>query len=156
MILDSNILIGALAIISLVLVADVFFLRLKVRKMLRGNACNVCDSIGEADKDIKELEKFRGEMEKYLLTVEKRLRRSTQAVETVRFNAFRGAGEGGSQSFATAFVNEEGDGSVISSLYSRDRVSIFSKQIKKFDSDIELSEEERRAVSSAKAKLSSK
>ena len=41
----------------------------------------------------------------------------------------------------------------MSSLYARDRVSIFSKQIKKFKSEVELSEEEKKAVDDAKKKL---
>lgn len=157
MILDSNILIGVLAIISLCLVADVFHLRFTLRKVFRDKNCG---DLGSAFKsvgaEIDELEKFRSEMEKYLLSVEQRLRRSTQTAETVRFNAFKGDGAGGNQSFATAFVNEEGDGTVISSLYSRDRVSVFAKAVSKFRSEIELSEEERHVVSLAKAKLSSK
>ncbi len=162
MILDQNILIGALAVLILVMVVDVFCLRLKIRKMLRGEkACNVCESIGTLDVDVKNLEKFKAEIEAYMKNVEKRLRRATQAAETVRFDAFRGDGlggtTGGGQSFATAFLNEDGNGAVLSSLYTRDRVSVFSKPIAKFDADqVSLTEEERRAVSLAKAKLASR
>lgn len=157
MILDSNMLIGILAFLLLLVVADLFHLRWKLKKLLRGNKSeNIDQSIESINTDIKDLQSFRTEMEAYLLTVEKRMRRSCQATETIRFNAFRGDGLGGNQSFATAFLNEDGDGSVISSLYSRERVSIFAKPIAKFDSEIELSEEERRAVSMAKAKLSAK
>jgi hypothetical protein len=154
MILDQNIMIGILAVITLALVADIFHLRFTLRKMFRNKKCgDVSDAIIDISKDVGDLEHFRKEMEAYLLDVEKRLRRSTQVAETVRFNAFRGDGVGGNQSFATAFLNEDGNGTILSSLYSRDRVSVFSKPISKFDSDIELSEEERRAVSLAKSKL---
>lgn len=164
MILDQNILTGALGVLLLVVVVDVFCLRMKIRKMLRGEkACNVCDSIGTLDVDVKNLEKFKSEMEAYLKNVERRLRRATQSAETVRFDAFRGATgsgvagsltTGGGQSFATAFLNEDGNGAVLSSLYTRDRVSIFSKPISKFAADhVALSEEEEEAVSLAKAKL---
>jgi hypothetical protein len=157
MILDSNIILGILALISLALVADVFFLRRKIRTMLRGEKnCNVCESIDSVSQEIKALEKFKSEMEKYLVSVESRLRRSNQAVETIRFNAFRDSGVGGNQSFATAMINENGDGVVISSLYSRERVSVFSKQVSSFNSEIELSEEERKAISGAKTKLGNK
>jgi len=79
--------------------------------------------------------------------IEKRLRKSVQSVHTVRFNPFKGTGGGGNQSFATSFLNEEGDGVVLSSIYSRDRVSIFAKPVKKHSSEYELSEEEKEAVS---------
>ncbi|MEN9622255.1 MAG: hypothetical protein RLZZ67_689 [Candidatus Parcubacteria bacterium] len=157
MILDLNILIGVLAFLLLLVVTDLFFLRLKIKKLLRGEKNeNLGESIASISTDIKNLEEFRGDMEKYLIGIEKRMRRSCQATETIRFNAFRGDGVGGNQSFATAFLNEDGDGSILSSLYSRDRVSIFAKPIVKFNSEIELSEEERRAVSLAKSKLSNK
>jgi hypothetical protein len=66
-------------------------------------------------------------MEEYLTTVEKRLKKSIQGVETVRFNPFKGTGAGGNQSFSTAFVNEKGDGVVLTSMYARDRISMFAK-----------------------------
>ncbi|MBX4209401.1 DUF4446 family protein [Candidatus Parcubacteria bacterium] len=158
MILDSTILIGVLAIVVLVLTVDIYCLRRKIKKMLRNEkACDICESIATLDADVKKLEGFRNEMESYLKNVEMRLRRSSQATETVRFDAFRGQGAGGGQSFATAFLNQDGDGCVLSSLYSRDRVSVFSKPIAKFESgQVSLSEEEHRAVSLAKAKLAAR
>lgn len=157
MILDLHILIGVLAFLLLLVVADLFFLRLKIKKLLRGEKNeNLGESITSINTDIKDIQDFRSEMEKYLIGIEKRMRRSCQAAETIRFNAFRGDGVGGNQSFATAFLNEDGDGSILSSLYSRDRVSIFAKPISKFSSEIELSEEEQRAVSLAKTKLIAK
>ena len=155
MILDSNILLGILALLVLVLTIDTASLRWKIKKMLRNDKnVNFGESVISIDRDIKDLGKFRKEMESYLVNLEKRVRRSAQVAETVRFNAYRDAGVGGNQSFATAIVNENGDGVVFSSLYSRERASIFSQQLSKFNSDIELSAEERRAVSGAKAKLS--
>ncbi|HEU5115009.1 MAG TPA: DUF4446 family protein [Candidatus Paceibacterota bacterium] len=157
MILDSNILIGVLAVCVLCLTADIFHLRWTLRKVFRDKNCgDMGSSLSALGKDIKELEKFKSEIESYLKNVEKRLRRSTQAAETVRFNAFRGDGTGGNQSFATAFLNEEGDGAILSSLYTRERVSVFSKPIAKFESETALTEEEKRAVSLARTKLSGK
>lgn len=157
MILDLHILTGILAFLLLVVVADLFFLRLKIKKLLRGDGNqNIGESITSINTDIKDLKSFQRQIETYLIGIEKRMRRSCQATETIRFNAFRGDGIGGNQSFATAFLNEDGNGSILSSLYSRDRVSIFAKPIVKFDSEIELSEEERRAISLAKIKLTTK
>jgi hypothetical protein len=157
MVLDFNILLGILALLVLILAADTASLRWKVRKMLRSEKnTNLGESIVSLDKDLKGLQTFRKEMEAYLLNVEKRIRRSAQVSETVRFNAFRDAGVGGNQSFATAILNENGDGVVFSSLYSRERVSVFSKQISQFNSDVELSAEERKAMEAARAKLGTK
>jgi hypothetical protein len=92
-------------------------------------------------------------MEGYLHIVEERLKKSIRGVETVRFNPFKGTGDGGNQSFATALIDEEGNGVVISSIFARDRTSIFSKPIYKYVSSHELSEEELEAITKAKAKM---
>ena len=154
MILDSNILLGILALLVLVLTIDTASLRWKIKKMLRNDKnVNFGESVISIDRDIKDLGKFRKEMESYLVNLEKRVRRSAQVAETVRFNAYRDAGVGGNQSFATAIVNENGDGVVFSSLYSRDRVSIFSKPLEKFASTFELTEEEKEVITGAKKNL---
>ena len=68
-------------------------------------------------------------------------------VKIMRFNPFKDVG--GNQSFAVAIINEEGDGVVLSSLYSRERMSVFAKPITKGQSDIELSTEEKTVVEEA-------
>ncbi|MBT3282601.1 DUF4446 family protein [bacterium] len=147
-------LIYALGAILIFLVIWIMQLERKVRNFTRGkNGKSLEDSMVMLKKGQDDLIGFRKNMEDYLREVEKRLRRSTQSIETIRFNPFKGSGSGGNQSFATAFLDENGDGLVMSSLYARDRVSIFSKQIKKFKSEVELSEEEKKAVDDAKKKL---
>lgn len=141
---------GILIIAILVLIGFIIFLNRKLNRFLIGSSSkNLDESITAIDTSIKELEKFRIELEKYLGTVEKRLKKSIQAINTVRFNPFKGTGSGSNQSFATAFLNEEKDGVIISSLYSREHVSVYSKPIKGGDSEYELSEEEKSAISEA-------
>ena len=121
---------------------------MKFRKLTAGKSGNLEESINHLKDGQKQAEKFMLEMEKYLTDVEKRLQKSVQSVETVRFNAFDGVGA--NQSFATALVNQHGDGVVISSLYGRERTSIFSKPLKSHTSEHELSDEEKQAVNKAK------
>ena len=136
--------------ITVLLTIWLFVLHLRLKKLLRGkNAQSLEEVIQNLGSDVKGLEKFQEGTIQYLKTVEKRLRRSIQGVETVRFNAFKGIGEGGGQSFAVAILSEEGDGVAISSLYSRGQVSVFAKPIKNFKSENELTAEERDAVSRA-------
>ncbi|MGH7249434.1 MAG: DUF4446 family protein, partial [Minisyncoccia bacterium] len=54
------------------------------------------------------------------------------------------------QSFAIGMMNEDGDGLVLSSLYSRERMSIFAKPIKRGKSEYELTAEEKEALNKAK------
>ncbi len=145
-----------LILISLIIILAVLIVRLEYkmkRFLISKNAQTIDDSLTDIDKRTKEIESFRIELETYLKTVETRLRKSIQSIHTVRFNPFKGTGSGGNQSFATAFLNEEGNGVVISSMYSREHISIFSKPIKKFISEFELSEEETGAATEARKNL---
>ena len=137
-----------------ILIGWIVRIEIKMWKLLRGkHAQSLEDSIVEAHKNLAKLNEFQRESIQYFIEVEKRLNRSVQAVETIRFNPFKGTGEGGSQSFSTSFLSENGDGVVISSLYSRDRVSIFSKPLIKFESSFELTDEEKEVVTGAKKNL---
>jgi hypothetical protein len=149
----SNIMIVIIAIFGIIIIVMAGFIVYLHRKLNRflsdSHAVGLDSSIVDIKRSIRELELFRNELEKYLVNVENRLKRSVQSVHTVRFNPFKGTGSGGNQSFATAFLNEENDGVVISSLYSRDHVSIFSKPIKAGASEYELSGEEITATKEA-------
>lgn len=126
----------------------------KLKKFLVNvDAHHIGDSLTSVSSDLGELKSFRNELESYLATVEKRLKKSVQSVHTVRFNPFKGTGGGGNQSFATAFLTEDGDGVIVSSLYSREHVSVFSKPVKGHGSEYELSDEEREALEKAKEGL---
>lgn len=151
--IDPEILIYILLGILAILLIWIIRLEIKLRHVLRGkNAVNLGDSIVGLDKDIKEILGTQKEAEEYLKTVETRLRQSVQGVHTVRFNPFKGTGVGGNQSFATAFINEKGDGVVISSMHSRDRTSIYAKPIVNSKSEYELTTEEKEAITKAKLK----
>lgn len=140
--------------ICLILLLWIIRLEVRLRKLLRGkNATSLEDSIHTILKELGELDKFTKDMEVYLTTVESRLHKSIQAVETVRFNPFKGTGSGGNNSFSTTFVNEKGDGVVLTSMYARDRISMFAKPVKNFTSDNELSEEEIESIQKTKESL---
>jgi hypothetical protein len=144
----------SLVVIVLLLLISILRLQRRINTFLIGTGSkNIDDTFKHLDKELKDLATFRKELESYLLQVEQRLRRSAQSVQTVRFNPFKGTGGGGNQSFATTIINEDGDGVIISSLYSREHVSIFGKPLKKFASEFELSEEEKESVEKAKTNL---
>ncbi len=75
--------------------------------------------------------------------------RSLQRVGFVRFNAFPDVGS--ELSYALAVVDGQGNGFLVSSIYSREEVRTYAKAIRGFAADKELSEEERRAVEIARA-----
>ncbi|MES2213688.1 MAG: DUF4446 family protein [Patescibacteria group bacterium] len=155
MILDPILAIYIASSIVVLLVLWIVRLEIKLKRLLGGSSAkSLEETLTHTHKNVADLTRFKDESITYFKQIETRLGRSMQAVETVRFNPFKGSGEGGNQSFSTAFVSEKGDGVVISSLYSRERVSVFSKPLKKFGSDFELTEEEHEVVTNAQKHLS--
>jgi len=74
-----------------------------------------------------------------------------QAIGLVRFRAFNDVG--GDQSFALAFLDENLNGVVISGIYSREGVRVYSKAIENGVSKYNLSNEEIEAVKVAINKI---
>jgi len=139
-----------LLIVILILLGFIYFLNKKLDRFLIGSASgNLDDSIKSINDSLSENKKFQNDMQEYLLTVEKRLKKSVQAINTVRFNPFKGTGSGSNQSFSTTFLNEERNGVVISSLYSREHISVYSKPVVAGKSEFELSSEEKESLTSA-------
>lgn len=149
--LAIQILVATLAALTLILGVWLFVVERRLKKLLSGkDAQSLENVIGALGADIRALEAFRDTTRTYLARAEERLRRSIQGVETTRFNAFKGTGEGGNQSFAIALLSEDGDGTVISSLYARDRMSVFAKPVKNFASEFEMTAEERDTIERAR------
>jgi hypothetical protein len=152
----SPVLISAVSAAGIVIILIIWMiiLEMRMRRLLRGkNAHSLEDTILSISQELKELSKFTHEMEQYLTTVETRLKKSIQSVQTIRFNPFKGTGSGGNNSFSTAFLSEKGDGVLLTSMYARDRISMFAKPIKDFKSDYELSQEEIESIETCKKNL---
>ena len=76
--------------------------------------------------------------------------RGLHKVGMVRFNPFRDIG--GDQSFSVALLDGDNNGVVVSSLYSRDGVRVYAKQLKNGISEKhQLTEEEKHAIAIASA-----
>jgi hypothetical protein len=121
--------------------------RLK-RFFLGKKAKDLEDTIVTLENDISLIKKAKESMEKDIALMNAKLKKSIRGLNTIRFNPF--PDQGGNQSFAIGMLNEEGDGLVISSLYSRERMSIFAKPVKGGISEYELSAEEKEALEKAK------
>ena len=134
--------IGAVALILLVWIV---ILELRLKKLLRGKTGDdLEDLLRKTNQDLEGLLRSREEVRRDIANIQDRIRHHIRGVKTIRFNPFKDSG--GNQSFATAFINDEGDGVVISSLYSRDRVGIYAKPLSDHKSEYDLSDEERRAI----------
>lgn len=120
--------------------------RLK-RFFIGKKANNLESTIALLGEDIAKLKSEKEKMEAEIIKINEKLKKSIRGLETVRFNPF--PDQGSNQSFAIGMLNEEGDGVVISSLYSRERMSIFAKPIKARKSAYELTVEEKEALKKA-------
>lgn len=143
--MNPQILFYILSIISIILLVWIMHLERRLRKVFQGTKAEDLEGVMvELNNKIVYLKKDQDEISKHLKTVDGRLNKSIRQVETIRFNPFIDAGS--NQSFAISFLNDEGDGVVISSLYARDRMSIFAKPIENGKSKFELSNEEKEVL----------
>ena len=141
----------ASSIFSLVALVACIWLNMRISKLMLGRSgASLEESLLTLARRAKDLESFQAEAESYLKRAEVRIRTAMRGTATVRFNPFKGDGSGGNQSFSTAVISEDGGGFVISTLYSRDRVSVFGKPLEKGTSTFDLTEEEKEAVRLAK------
>jgi len=138
-----------LGIIALVEFIWILKTEKRLKRFFMGKkANNLEDTIVILENDIARLKKSRESTEKELIEINTKLKKSIRGLETIRFNPF--PDQGSNQSFAIGMLNEENDGLVLSSLYSRERMSIFAKPIKNGKSEYELTTEEKEALEKAK------
>jgi hypothetical protein len=111
---------------------------------------NLENTILSLQDEIQTLKNKEEKNEKNILILNQKSKKSLRGLETIRFNPF--PDQGSNQSFAIGMLNEDGDGVVISSLYSRERMSIFAKPVKNGKSEYELSNEEKEVLKKAEIK----
>lgn len=152
-----HILLGAIAcsiIFSIIAILVSLYSKNKITKMLGGkNSKDIDDILMQIYKNLSVFDQFKNKTTLDIADLHSKSLRTISSVETIRFNPFKGTGAGGNQSFATAMIDERGNGVIISSLYSSDRVSVFAKPISEFKSTFELTEEEDEVLQKAIKKL---
>jgi len=140
-----NILFYILSFFIAIILCWILIIEIRLKRIFSGfKAKNMESLIAEVTKKTKELEEERKKTELQISSIDKRLAQSIRNIETVRFNPFPEVG--GNQSFAMSLLNDEGNGVVISSLYARDRTSLFAKPIKAGQSEFELTKEEKNVL----------
>jgi hypothetical protein len=147
--MSTNIIVlGAFFVVVATMIFFIVRLEMRMRKLFRGKKAQDLESImQDIALAVDNLEEIADTHKEALEHLRARLQKEGRGVELVRFNPFTDVG--GNQSFAVAIVNEDGDGVVFSSLYSRERQSIFAKPVRAGVSDIELSEEEAAVIKDA-------
>lgn len=100
-------------------------------------------------KTLEDFIRFKAESTGYMKLLDDRIKKKTMSASTLRFNPFQGEGTGGNQSFSVGLADEEGNGVVITSMHTRERTNVFAKPIKNWQSEYELSEEEKKVIESS-------
>ena len=147
--METTILFYIISGVVVIILLWILLIEIRLKRIFAGtkarNLEEVMILLGEQMKELKEKQEKTNE---HLEIVDTRLNKSVRNIETVRFNPFEDAGS--NQSFAISFLNDEGNGVVMSSLYARDRMSIFAKPIVGGKSEFELSIEEKEVLEKSK------
>lgn len=145
---------AALALLSL-LIAVVCVMKLrKARReylVLRGEhgERDIISAVGRALKEVKDLntridEVMAGQAQQATLS-----RFAVQRFNLVRYDAYDDMG--GQMSFSAAFLDEHGDGIVLTSINGRTEARTYAKPVKALSSQHNLSPEEQKAIAGAAA-----
>lgn len=136
------------ALAAILIFIWLIILERRLRKLFKGSGgCDLEGILSGLKKELNGLGKRTRKTEKYLQALEPRLQKSLKNVGLVRFDSFEGVG--GKQSFSAAFLDENKNGAVISSLYGRDFNRIYAKPVEGGVSSYSLSQEEKEAIKKA-------
>jgi hypothetical protein len=140
-----------LGIAVILLLIYTAYLHHKIHRFTRGKtSLSLEDVMRECVDGISKIEERNELISKHALLLDEKISHTIRNVETVRYKAFDT--NGSHQSFSIAFLNEQGNGVILSTLHAHDRVSTFAKPIQNYTSLYELTEEETTVLQDAQAK----
>lgn len=150
--LTSNPLLDVVLLILLVTLVQLFVLSRRITRLTRGTTGASLETIiSDLGAQTATLTKHAATTEEALNNLDQRIQTSIRAISVRRFDPFQNAG--GQQSFASALLNENGDGVVLSGIHARDSVRVYAKNVHHFVSERELSSDEAAAIEDAKKQL---
>lgn len=133
---------------SVVSISLFIYMKIKLKRLFRGAEGRDLETVIKSmSESLSMFLKKQELVDKKLEDIDTKVTKHVRGVGLIRFNPF--TDQGGTQSFSLALLNEDRDGVVISSLYARERTSVYAKPIKNLTSTFELSEEEKQALDKA-------
>lgn len=135
-----------LSLISFFLYRIIVHYNRLTRGITKGDLRSILEKIlAKVDLSAEKIE----ELTEYCQKIEKEGRFHIKKVGVLRFNPFKDTG--GNQSFVLALLNEENDGLVLSSLYTRTGSRWYVKKVQEGKGvEVNLSKEEEEAIKKAK------
>lgn len=123
----------------------ILILSKRIKKLSAGENSKSLESIiTENNKLGKEMKLKHKNIEQNIIQLKSDLAKTIKNISIIRFDALGDAS--GMQSFAIGLTDSYKNGIVISSMYTRDRMSVFAKEITKGESVHKLTNEEKQAI----------
>lgn len=153
---QQNIILFAIAsAIILLLTGWIAYIHFRFNRLVKtAHKDNIEKSLVEIYSYLEKNHKQNHEIVSHLKVLDKKIHTSPRGLGVVMFKAFDGMKSGGTNSFSLALINEKGDGVIMSTLHSRDRVNVYSKEVTAFKAQVLLTEEEQQALTKAQNSLS--
>jgi hypothetical protein len=117
--------------------------------LLSGGGGKAVDRLVALETSAADLSRHTAELERRLTVLETSLGEKVPHIGFVRYNAF--VNTGSDLSYALALLTKNGDGVVISSIWSREETRTYGKAVSAFNSVQDASSEERAAIAKARA-----
>lgn len=110
---------------------------------------NIISDIFEIQQKINDFSVVHNSLNSEILSIKKR-NRDILDIKSLKYNPYQDMGVGGNQSFSTAMIDKNGNGIIITNLYSRERTRILLKEVKNFIPNQELAPEEKEVLEEIK------
>lgn len=135
----------AFGLADLILVGWLAWLHRRLNRLFTGRGGQNLEELAlDFRHQLAALDHARQEIERFLIEADQRLKSAVRHVRTFRYNPF--PDQGGNQSFTTVWLNERGDGVIITGLHARDTMRVYAKPIVNRTSQFELTAEEQAAL----------
>ena len=109
-----------------------------------GNGNNLEEMMKEYIKRVEIVETKNNEIMEYCKVIDDNIKRCSQKMGIVRYNAFKDTGS--DLSFALAILDDHNNGVVLNGIYARDSSNIYAKPVENGESKYILSNEEKEAI----------
>lgn len=138
-----------LTILYITTVINLRKLRTSYQKFMNklGNGNNLDEIMKEYMKKVNSVEEKNNEIISYCKVLDNNMKKCTQKMGIVRYNAFKDTGS--DLSFSLAILDDYNNGVVLNGIYARDSSNIYAKPIENGESKYVLSNEEKEAINRA-------
>ena len=138
-----------LAILYITTVINLRKLRTSYQKFMNklGNGNNLDEMMKEYMKKVNLVEEKNNEIISYCKVLDDNMKKCTQKIGIVRYNAFKDTGS--DLSFSLAILDDYNNGVVLNGIYARDSSNIYAKPVENGNSKYVLSNEEKEAINRA-------